>query len=148
MALYVRILSSILLFVTMGCDGPLPFMAGGRLDGRVATTPTEWAFDEDFDLAELESRPEDPYSVNVAYTQLGGRLYVNAGDTETEWVKHISANPLVRLRVSGVLYELRAERVTSPDEIAEFGEAWVSHSMIHRDPTALEEVWLYRLVPR
>ena len=99
-------------------------------------------------MVQLETRPEDPYSVNIAYTLLEGRLYINAGDTETEWVKNMEVNPLVRLRISEALYALRAERVTDPGEISTFGKAWVSHSMFHRDPDELDEVWIYRLAGR
>ena len=97
---------------------------------------------------QLETRPEDPYSVNIAFTVLGGRLYVNAGDTETQWVKNIAANPRVRLRMDGALYDLLAERVTDTEEIAAFGAAWTSQSFFRRDPARLEEVWIYRLVSR
>ena len=75
-------------------------------------------------------------------------LYVNAGDSETQWVKNMNANPNVRLRMDDVIYRLKAERVTRKDEIAAFGEAWTSKSMFHRDPTELDEVWIYRLVTR
>lgn len=147
-AVSVRLFAlSLLLFIT-SCNGPLPFMSGGRLDGEVQPVPQGWAFAEDFAVVQLETRPEAPYSVNVAYTLMGGRLYINAGDTETQWVKNMDANPLVRLRVSGLLYDLRAERVTDATEIAEFGKAWTSRSMLHRDPAKLDEVWIYRLVAR
>jgi len=43
---------------------------------------------------------------------------------------------------------MRADRVENPTEIAEFAKAWTSQSMFRRDPVGLEEVWLYRLVPR
>lgn len=33
-------------------------------------------------------------------------------------------------------------------EIAAFGKAWTDQSMFRRDPTQLDEVWLYRLVKR
>jgi hypothetical protein len=131
-----------------GCNGPFPFMSGGALDGEERRAPSIWTLDEDFAVAQLETDPEAPYSVNIAYTQIEGRLYINAGDTRTTWVGHMEENPLVRLRVSDVIYLARAERVTDPAEITEFGQAWVSHSWVHRDPDDLEEVWLYRLVPR
>ena len=97
---------------------------------------------------QLETRPEDPYSVNIAYTVLNGTLYANAGDTETQWAKNMTADPRVRLRIEGALYELRAERVTEASEIAAFAEAWTDQSIFRRDPTGLEQVWLYRLVAR
>jgi len=136
------------LLLTMGCDGPLPFMSGGALAGEEEPAPADWTFAEDFAVVQLETRPEDPYSVNVAYTLVDGGLFINAGDTETEWVRHMETDPLVRLRVEDVIYLLRAERVTDAEEILRFGEAWTSHSIFHRDPDGLEEVWLYRLAAR
>jgi hypothetical protein len=61
-------------------------------------------------------------------------------------VKNIAANPAVRLRVDGVIYDLRAERVTEPAEIAAFAVAWTGQSTFRRDPSKYEQVWIYRLV--
>jgi hypothetical protein len=143
-----RRLSALLLLATLGCNGPFALLPGGMLDGEVKPAPSDWAFAGDYGTVQLETRPEDPYSVNVAYTVMEGRLYVNAGDTETRWVKNMTVSPLVRLRMDGVLYDLRAERVTDAAEISAFGEAWTSQSMFRRDPVELGEVWVYRLVSR
>ena len=143
--MFARPLAFTLLALAMACGGPLPFMSGGELAGEVQPAPREWEFEEDFGVIQLETRPEDPYSVNIAYTQRAGRLYIYAGDTETQWVKNMQADPLVRLRMSDVIYTLRAERVVDPDEISRFGEAWNSASIFHRDPAGLDGVWLYRL---
>ena len=129
----------------MACNGPLPFMSGGELGGEETPVPRQWAFEEDFGVIQLETHPKDPYSVNVAYTQRAGRLYIYAGDTETQWVKNMETDPLVRLGHSDVIYTLRAERVVDPDEISSFAEAWSSASIFHRDPAGLDEVWLYHL---
>ena len=134
--------------IMSGCNGPLPFMSGGALSGDERPAPEEWALDEDFAIVQFETRPEDPYSVNIAYTQIDSRVYINAGATETKWVVHMESNPLVRLRTEDLIYLARAERVVDPAEISEFCDAWVSHSMFHRNPDDLEEVWVYRLVPR
>ena len=97
---------------------------------------------------QLETRPEDAYSVNVAFTVLDGALYLNAGDTETQWVTNMTQDPRLRLRLDGDLYDLRAERVSDAAEIEAFAQAWVGQSMFRRDPTTLDEVWIYRLVSR
>ena len=131
-----------------GCNGPLLLLPGGELEGEARPAPADWSFAGSQGTAQLETRPDDPYSVNVAFTVLDGRLYVNAGDTETRWVENIAADPRVRLRLDGVLYELRADRVTERAEIAAFGRAWTSQSIFRRDPAELEPVWIYRLVPR
>jgi hypothetical protein len=75
-------------------------------------------------------------------------LYVNAGGTETQWVKNMKADPEVRLLVEDTLYDLRAERVTSKEEVAAFSQAWLAQSTFRRDPEGYDEVWIYRLIAR
>ena len=106
----------------------------------------------DAGTAQLEStHAEDatPYSVNLAYTVIDERLYLNAGDTETQWVRNMTADPNVRLRIEGEIYELSARRVEAAAEIDTFAEAWTNQSFFRRDPRELDgEVWIYELVAR
>ena len=143
-----RILPLLMLLALSGCSGPWLLLPGGSLEGEAEPAPSDWSFAGSYGTAQLETRAGDPYSVNLAFTVIEGRLYINAGDTETQWVKNMSADPLVRLRMEGLLYDLRAERVTDPGEIAVFADAWTSQSMFRRDPAGLDEVWLYRLISR
>ena len=136
------------MLAALACNGPTGLLPGGKLDGEPRPVPTDWSTFGEYGTAQLETKPEEPYSVNIAYTILDGRVYLNAGATETEWVKNIAANPHVRLRIDGALYDLRAERVMDADEIAAFGEVWTSQSMFMRDPSELDEVWVYRLAAR
>ncbi len=136
------------LLAVLACNGPVGLMAGGALEGEPTVVPGQWSFARDYGTAQLETRPREPYSVNIAYTLVEGVLYVNAGDSETQWVKNISEDPRVRLRVGDAIYELRAERVTDEDEISRFAKAWTSQSLFRRDPTGLDRVYLYRLVAR
>ncbi len=144
----IRFLASLFVFAALGCNGPFAVIPGGRLTGDVKPTPSDWSFAGDYGTIQLETRAEDPYSVNIAYTVIEGRVYINAGDTETQWVKNMTTSPQVRMRMDGVLYELRAERVSDASEIAAFGKAWTDQSTFRRDPTTLDEVWIYRLVSR
>jgi hypothetical protein len=138
-----------MLFVfALGCSDPLLLMPGGRLDGEVRPAPADFSFAGSDGMAQLETRLDEPYSVNLVYTVVDGRVYVNAGDTETRWVKNLTADPRARLRIDGVLYELSAERVTDAQELAAFAQAWLAQSTFRRDPTSFPEVWVYRLVPR
>ena len=123
-------------------------MSGGALSGPVSDVPVKWQLNEDSGLAQLETRPEAPYSINLTYVQMDERFYIYAGDTRTNWVKHIEQNPHVRIRVDDTIYPARAVRVHSDDEIAAFAAIWANLSVFQRDPLGFEEVWLYRLEGR
>lgn len=131
-----------------GCgQEPFVLLPGGELSGELKPVPADWAFAGDSGTMQLETRAGEPYSVNIAYTFMDGRLYINAGDTETEWVKRIARNAAVRIRLGGDLYPLRAERVTDRATIERFGEAWTGQSFFRRDPAELGgEVWIFELV--
>lgn len=143
-----RVLLLLSGLTVVACNGPVGLMSGGKLDGELQPPPTSWASVGESGQMQLETRPAQPYSANVNYTIFDEKLYVNAGNTETKWAENIAANPLVRLRIDGALYELRAERVTDAVEIASFGKVWARQSMFLRDPAQFEEVWLYRMAPR
>jgi len=148
--LQVGLLSTMVAGV-LACSGPLVVLPGGQLSGELAeagTVPTDWSVAGEYGFFKLETRPSDPYSVNIAYTVVGGVLYAYAGATETQWVKNMEEDPRVIIGMEGTLYPLRAARVTTPDEIEGFGVAWTSQNPFHRDPKDSDEVWLYRLGPR
>ena len=73
----------LLVFTASGCNGPLLVLPGGRLEGEVKPSPSDWSFAGDYGTVQLETRPEEPYSVNIAFTVIEGSLYVKAGNTET-----------------------------------------------------------------
>ncbi len=131
-----------------GCGGPLGPFPGGMLEGTPAPVDPTWSRIGDARNCEIETNPAEPYSVTVACTVIDGQLYVNAGGTAKPWAKNIIADPNVRVRVDGEIYALRGTRVEDPAEIARFARAWTSQSFFRRDPTAYDEVWVFRLVPR
>jgi hypothetical protein len=149
----LRPFSSLLLALGMaasvGCNGPTGVVPGGALDGSVATVPSDWSAALDYGTCQLETRPQDPYSVNIVCTVVDGSVYLNAGNTETNWVVNLAEDPAVRVRIEGELYEMRAERVTDEGEIGAFAAAWTGQSTFRRDPTELDgEVWIFRLAAR
>jgi hypothetical protein len=146
--LSARAFALVLLLATAACNGPLPFLSGGKLAGDDAPVPAGWSGVADHGTAQLETRPSDPYSINLVYTVLDGRVYVNAGGNEAQWVENMEADPLVRLRIDDKVYDLRAERVTARAEIEAFARAWTSQSTFRRDPSKVDPVYIYRLVPR
>jgi hypothetical protein len=104
-------------------------------------------FARDAGTVQLETRPEDPYSVNIACAVVDEQLYVSAGENKSQWVKNMEAKPLVRLRIDGDVYELSAQRVTDRAEMDTFAVEWIKNSWA-RDPRKLDEPWVYRLQAR
>jgi hypothetical protein len=145
-AFRLALLGSILV---CGCScGPFLLMSGGKLDGTEKPVPASFALPGNRETIQLETRPEDPYSVNVSGAVVDGKLYVSAGDTLSAWAKNIEANPLVRARIDGDLYDLKARRVTDRAELQAFAVVWTSGNTWARDPMKLGEVWVYQLGPR
>ena len=144
-----RAISFVLVSLVMiACEGPFGVTSGGELSGSIQQPPALWQLSEESGLAQLETRPDDPYSVNLAYVQMNDQLYIYAGDTRTTWVEHIEQNPLIRIRIGETIYPVRAARVEDHNEFTAFANIWANWSVFSRDPKELDEVWLYRLVAR
>ena len=79
----------------------------------------------------LEVRPEAPYSVELNYFVVDGKLYVDPAEGRA-WLDHIREDPLVRARFGDKVYPLRAVLAGEPGELEGF------------DPTR----YVYRLDPR
>ncbi len=62
--MFARLIAMSSLFLVAGC-GPFLLLPGGKLGGATAPAPSDWAFADEVNTAQLETRPEDPYSVNI-----------------------------------------------------------------------------------
>jgi len=131
----------------IGCEpvGPMP---GGELSGETAQSlATDWAFTAAVETVEIETRPEDPYSVTTWCVGHEGHLYVPTKDPDSRrWVGNLRADPRVRVRVDGTLYVGRLVEVSDPVEFEAAGAALIAKYEIER-PTAEEKVALFRLEP-
>ena len=136
------------LVALLGCGGPLGLLPGGKLTGESASWPPAWDALGNSGQMQLETNPEKPYSVNINYTIMDGQMYANAGDTETEWVKNLTADPRARIRLGDRIYPVTAERITDRAEMVRFGKVWASQGSFYRDPSELDQAWVYRLLPR
>lgn len=102
------IVSLLLLVAFVGC-GPIVMIPGGKLSGEVTPAPDNWAFTDSIDTVQLETRPSDPYSVNVWAIAVDDDIFVIAGSgLETTWASYLTKDDRVRLRVADSIYELRA----------------------------------------
>ena len=101
------------------CGGPLLVFPGGQLAGEVVEQPVaDWSFANDR-FVDLETRPEDPYSVELNYVVRDGALYLDPAEGRT-WLDHIRADPRVRVRFGDKLYRATAVLVGQPGELPDF----------------------------
>lgn len=103
-----------------GCGGPVGPFAGGRLTGTVVRTAVaDWSFANEYELIQVETRPADPYSVNVHYYVVDQRLYVEGDPNRrlSRWRTYLRQNPDLRVRFGDRVYEVTAVEVTDEDEI-------------------------------
>ena len=135
------------LLLVAGC-GPILLLPGGRLDGAVTPAPNDWSFTDEVDTIQLETRPDDPYSVNIWAIGMGPGLYVHAGANRSRWVENMEANPSVRVRVEDKLYDLRASRVEGQDEFTRFSDAYEKKYGSRPRNEDVTEAYLFRLEAR
>jgi hypothetical protein len=134
-----------LLTTMSGCAEPFIVMAGGELAGEVADPPVDWSGYKDEEIIQLETRPEDPYSVNIWMIARGPDLYVATGDDPTRWTRNIDENPDVRVRIQGMIYELEASRVEDVEEKTAIGGEYVAKYNVDDDDNWVQEGQLFRL---
>ncbi|MBW2425029.1 MAG: hypothetical protein JRG86_12305 [Deltaproteobacteria bacterium] len=101
------------------CGGPFLMFPGGELAGDVVSEPVaDWSFVSP-GVLDLETRPEDPYSVSINFIVREGALHIDPAEGR-RWLEHIRADPRVRIRLEGKIYPLRATLVGLPGEIEGF----------------------------
>ncbi len=119
------------LALSLGCGGPFFVIPGGELSGEVVTVPvTDWSFATDT-FVDLETRPDDPYSVELNYFVKEGQLYIDPAEGRS-WLEYIRADPRVRVRFGKKIYPLTAVLVGRPGELEGFDQ----------------DRYIYRLDPR
>ena len=131
-----------------GCGRPFVLLPGGALEGTTAAVPESWSFTDGIETVQLETRPAEPYSVNIWATAAGEYVYVHAGANRSAWVEHIEADPNVRLRVNESIYELSASRVEDQAEFDRFSAAYEKKYGRRPRNESVAEAYLFRLTAR
>ena len=138
----------IVIMCAGGCADFLPF-SSGQLIGTLAAAPNDWRrVAASAEIIQLETRPDDPYSVNLWVLGAQDHLYIFAGDSYTEWVEHIDADPNVRVRIGDSLFSLVATRVTDAAEFERFAQGWEQKYGNRPRNENVDETYLLRLQAR
>lgn len=137
--------------------GPLGPFPGPELAGSLVEQPVDdWSSVDAVKVVQIETRPENPYSVSTWLTRVGDGIYVFAGDDESPWVQNIGDDPRVRIRIEGLIYERRAVRVTDLETKHTFLSTMRSkyEHDLGFDPEFWQRAWdtgefvLFRMEPR
>ena len=142
----------------LGC-GPIGPFSGGRLSGDLGPPDFEaWSMltDRDAETLNVETNPDDPHSVTTWFVIHDSKLYVptsmvhfTKNPTQRSWVRNVEADPNVRIRLGGVVFERVAVRLDGGPEYdaARSGlEAKYGLDPEERDPE--RTIWIYRMDPR
>mgnify|MGYP001323036608 CR=1 FL=1 len=131
-----------LLLVACEPVGPL---AGHTLAGEPTPPPADWTSVAGAETVQLQTRQDDPYSVNIWGVAIGPDFYVaSARGANASWVGHIASSPDVKLRIGKALYDLRAVRVSDTGELARVSAAYAAKYKMD-DEDKPKEPWVYRL---
>jgi hypothetical protein len=133
------------VFLLSACSEPFIVFAGDDLEGEVSDAPADWSILEDIDTAQLETQPDDPYSVNIWVAGIGSDAYVATGEDGTNWSEHIAVNHDVRLRVEDRIYELEAVRVHDATELNKVSRAYVKKYGLDADDNWVMTGQVFRL---
>ncbi|MCB1685349.1 MAG: hypothetical protein R3E82_19565 [Pseudomonadales bacterium] len=145
----IRCLGALLLmFAVAGCAEPFIVLPGKALSGEQTPPPEDWSKYADVEVVQLETRPEDPYSVNIWAVAVGPDYYIATGEDGTRWTENLTADPRVRLRVESNLYQLRTVRVLDPAEIDRVAAQYSKKYGLDAEDNWVEKALVYRLEPR
>lgn len=140
----LRFSAMLAMLLLLAC-GPTLLLPGGVLSGTASTPPDDWAWIEAVSTIQLETRPEDPYSVNIWVVGMGQNLYVHAGANRAAWVENMEANAAVRVRIDEKIYALSATRVEDQKEFDVFSDAYEAKYGSRPRNENVDEAYLFYL---
>ncbi len=133
------------LLLLAGCAEPMIVLPGGALGGTRGDPPADWTEYNDIEVIQLETRPEEPYSINIWAAGIGGDLYVATSADGTRWTEHIDRNRDVRIRVLDTIYELEAVAVLDHEERQRVAAEYVTKYDVDSDDNWVAAGRIYRL---
>ena len=133
----------LLLAVIAACGEPLVMIPGGKLEGPNVPAPELWSLVPE--VVQVETRPEDPYSVNIWSVGIAEHLYIATGDDGTRWSGYLDDDPQVRVRVGEHIHSLRAQRVADGMELAAVAVAYAEKYDVDNDDDWVSSGTVFRL---
>jgi hypothetical protein len=121
----------------------MSILPGAELPGQTQTPPLNWT--DVPDVIQVETRPSDPYSINIWGVGIGRDLYIATSADGTAWSEFIGIDSSVRARIGPLLYQLEATSVLDPNERADVATAYVSKYDLDSDDNWVATGLIFRL---
>lgn len=107
------LLASLAAVALFGGLGPIAFLPGGWLWGELREPPSDWSFTDAIAEVQLQTHVGPlPWSVTTWVLSSDGELFIGASECERVWTHRVMADPEIRVRIDGAVYELRARQET------------------------------------
>jgi hypothetical protein len=101
--------------VLFGGLGPLAMLPGGVLWGERREPPSDWSFTDAIGEIQVQTHVGPlPWSVTTWVLADGDELFLAASECDRVWTHRVLADPEIRVRIAGVVYELRARPERDP----------------------------------
>lgn len=119
------------LFLLLSCacaSGPteiIPYafaLPGGQLSGDEGVAESWSDIIVEGGVLDLETRPDDPYSVRIGFMMKGDRIYVDPSEGR-KWLPNLQADSRVRVRIERKVYPAKAVLVSDASELEGFDPA-------------------------
>jgi hypothetical protein len=108
----LALLGGVALFAGLG---PIAMIPGGALWGEVREPPLDWSFTDAIAEIQVQTRVGPlPWAVTTWVLADGRELFIAASECDRVWTHRVMADPEIRLRIDGVVYEMRARPETDP----------------------------------
>ena len=136
-------LTAVLTAIVFGGCSYLPF-SGGALKGEERAAMEDWSSVADVSIIQLETNPNEPYSVNLWMIADGADLLVYGGDSHAQWAQNIDADPAVRVKIGDYVYPLQGKRETDEAAFRAFVVMWDNKYGSDRSDSTAADTYLYR----
>ncbi len=146
----LSLLAIVALAVAAVLVSPMSPIPGGALTGEVVEEPVnDWSFAANELVGRLETQVPKPRSVAVTCIVANGQLYVGCSSCSGRyWSQQLIAEPKVRYRVLGKIYNVTATRVTDPVEIAQVWRVRAARYVTANPEQIVDGFWFFRLESR
>lgn len=131
-------------------DGPLGPIPGGPFRALAVAAPPDVARTGAAETVEIELGASEPRSRTTWIIAHDGVLYIPSGfAARKQWPAQAETEGRLRLRSDGIVYEMKATRVTDPALRTVLLEAVAKKYGISGDPQGelAQSTWLFRLDP-